>query len=87
MRQFVDILGYLVDVPLVDKTNITSTFDVKLEWDPETVSANALPASADGPGGADIRTALRGQLGLRLVSVKLPVEVLVVDSVDKHSEN
>jgi len=87
MRQFVETLGYIVDAPLVDKTNITGVFDVKLEWDPESGSANAGPASPNVSGGADIRTTLRDQLRLKLVSVKLPVEVLVVDSVDKPSEN
>ncbi len=86
MRQFVEILGYLVDVPLVDKTGITGAFEAKLEWAPEPASADAQPAP-EVSDRADLRTALREQLGLRLVSVKLPVEVLVVDSVEKPSEN
>jgi uncharacterized protein (TIGR03435 family) len=85
MRQFVEILGYIVDVPLVDKTGIASVFDVKLQWAPESTSADS--RAADVPAGADIRTALRDQLGLKLVSVKLPIEVLVVDSLNQPSNN
>jgi uncharacterized protein (TIGR03435 family) len=85
MRQFVEILGYIVNVPLVDKTGITGVFDVELQWVPESTSADSRPAAA--PAGADIRTALRDQLGLKLVSVKLPVEVLVVDSLTRPSDN
>jgi len=84
MRQFVEILGSLVDVPLVDKTGINGVFDMKLEWAPPDAPADG---SAEVSGRADIRTALREQLGLKLVSVKLPIEVLVVDSIDRPSEN
>jgi uncharacterized protein (TIGR03435 family) len=87
MRQFVEILGSLVDIPLVDKTGIRGVFDVNLEWVPESTSPDIRPAEADVSGGVDIRTALRDQLGLRLISAKLPVEVLIVENVEKPSDN
>jgi uncharacterized protein (TIGR03435 family) len=52
-----------------------------------------VPASAPGPGNIDdptglsIFTALKEQLGLKLESAKGPVEVLVIDHVEKPSEN
>jgi uncharacterized protein (TIGR03435 family) len=85
MRQFVEILGSIVDVPLVDKTGITGVFDVKLQWIPESTPADS--RTADVPAGADIRTALRDQLGLKFVSAKLPLEILVMDSLNKPSDN
>jgi uncharacterized protein (TIGR03435 family) len=85
MRQFVEILGYIVEAPLIDKTGITGVFDVRLQWVPESTSPDSRPAEI--PGAPDIRTALRDQLGLKLVSAKLPVEVLVVDNVGQPSEN
>jgi uncharacterized protein (TIGR03435 family) len=85
MRQFVEILGSIVEVPLIDKTGITGVFDVKLQWVPESTSPDSRPA--DIPGAPDIRTALPDQLGLKLVSAKLPVEVVVVDNVKTPSAN
>jgi uncharacterized protein (TIGR03435 family) len=87
MRQFVEILGDVLEVPLVDKTGIKGAFDVKLLWAPDTPSGTQSSDASDLSGRADIRTALREQLGLKLVSAKLPVEVLVVDSVEKPDDN
>ena len=85
MRQFVEILGYIVEVPVIDKTGITGVFDVGLQWVPESTTPDSRPAEI--PGAPDIRTALRDQLGLKLVSAKLPMEVLVVDNVNQPSAN
>jgi uncharacterized protein (TIGR03435 family) len=87
VRQLVAILSGLVEVPLVDKTGLTGVFDVKLVWAPDTGSAEPSPGAAAGSGSPDIRTALREQLGLKLIPAKLPVEVLVVDTVAKPDEN
>jgi uncharacterized protein (TIGR03435 family) len=49
-----------------------------LDWSPDEGPASTLPS---------LTTALREQLGLRLESQKSPVEVLVIDSIGKPSEN
>jgi uncharacterized protein (TIGR03435 family) len=81
---------------VIDKTKLTGLFDFDLSFLPED------PATALGPGGppvipppsstaADpvpsIFTAVQRQLGLRLESAKGPVEVLVIESVQKPTEN
>jgi uncharacterized protein (TIGR03435 family) len=60
---------------ILDRTGLTGSYDVKLEW--------ALPPGADGAAGPSIYTALQEQLGLKLESRKGPVDVLVVDHAEK----
>jgi uncharacterized protein (TIGR03435 family) len=50
---------------------------------PDALSAG----TGDAQGREDIRTVLREQLGLKLVSAKLPVEVLIVDRIGNPYEN
>jgi uncharacterized protein (TIGR03435 family) len=45
------------------------------------------PPPADGSGPPVLFTAIQEQLGLRLESVTAPVEVIVIDSVERPSEN
>jgi uncharacterized protein (TIGR03435 family) len=66
--------------PVLDRTGLSGTFDFKLEWAPDAPDS----PSSDGPS---IFTALREQLGLTLESAKGPVEVLVIDRVEKPSAN
>jgi uncharacterized protein (TIGR03435 family) len=65
--------------PLVDKTGLTGTFDIHLEFSPDEDAVDAAIPS--------IFTALQEQLGLRLESSKGPVEVLVIDRVERPGAN
>ena len=64
-----------------DRTNLAGDFDVDLEFQPWT----ATPGSPDAVGatGASIFTALREQLGLKLESTNGPIDVLVIDHVER----
>jgi uncharacterized protein (TIGR03435 family) len=73
------IIGQQLRRPVIDKTNLTGVFDFQLNW----VNSNA-PTDEVGPS---VFTALQEQAGLKLESAKAPVEVLVIDSVQKPSEN
>jgi uncharacterized protein (TIGR03435 family) len=66
---------------VIDRTEVTGLFDIELEFTP--------PRSADDPAaaGVSIFTALREQLGLRLESARGPGEFLVVDSIERPTEN
>jgi len=71
--------------PVIDRTGLSGTFDVLLEFVPEMNGPpGAPPADAAGPTFLE---ALKEQLGLRLEAQKGPVEVLVIDHVDHPSEN
>jgi len=69
-------------VTVIDRTNLSGAYDLKLEWSPEEdVSA---PVSISGPS---VFTALQEQLRLRLEPGKAPVDVVVVDYAEKPSAN
>lgn len=63
---------------VIDKTELKGEFDFTLEWTPDPT------ADSSGPS---IFTAVQEQLGLRLESAKGPVEIVVIDSVAKPTEN
>lgn len=65
---------------VIDKTGLTGKYDFELKWAPEA----APPPDADPPS---LFTALSEQLGLRLESQKAPVEIFVIDAVEKPTEN
>jgi uncharacterized protein (TIGR03435 family) len=74
--------------PVVDATGLTGKYDFKLDWVPDESQPNS---GGDAPPpdatGASIFAAIQEQLGLKLEAMKGPVEVLVIDHVEKPSEN
>ncbi len=85
--------------PVIDRTGLKGNFDFKLEWTPDPSQSGggpfgggAPPPGIDAPpppdpNGPSLFTAVQEQLGLRLESQKGPVELLVIDRVEKPSEN
>ncbi|HEX4170157.1 MAG TPA: TIGR03435 family protein [Bryobacteraceae bacterium] len=73
---------------VVDQTGLTGRYDLKLTWAPEKHSANPLAENNEGSNnGPSLFTALEDQLGLKLVPQKAPVEVLVIDHIERPSPN
>jgi len=82
-------LGEFLGRPVINKTGIAGLFDFHLEFvlDESTPGVRlSFPASDDDPGPS-IFTAIQEQLGLKLDSAKGPGEFLVIDSVERPSEN
>lgn len=81
-------LSGLTGRPIHDETGLTGFYDFKMEWTPET--APPIPGeeqrTADSTGPT-LFTALQEQLGLKLESRKGPVEIVVIDRVERPSEN
>lgn len=69
---------------VANKTGIAGLFDFRTEWSVPDLSANLAPQGNGGP--PSIFTVLE-QLGLRLESSKVSVQILVIDSVEKPTEN
>jgi uncharacterized protein (TIGR03435 family) len=76
---------------IVDRTGVTGTFTVTLEFAPNLAAFDTGPViaqpSATVTPGLSIFTALQEQLGLRLVSARGPVDVLVVERVERPTPN
>jgi uncharacterized protein (TIGR03435 family) len=81
--QLLAALGTQLDYPLIDKTGLKGAYDVHLTWNPD----ESVNDGADNSAGPSIFTALQEQLGLRLESTKGPVRVMVIDHVERPSEN
>ena len=69
--------------PVVDQTGLKGKFDMELHWSPD----DGTPADSTAERAPGLLTALQEQLGLRLESVKGPVDTIVVDHVDAPGEN
>jgi uncharacterized protein (TIGR03435 family) len=85
LADLADYLSRQLDRPVIDNTQTTGVFEILLTWTPDLG-----PVSYDNPpdpNAPSIFTALQEQLGLRLDSRRLPVEVLVVDHAEPPSEN
>ena len=88
MAEFVRLLSQQLGGTVVDKTGLTGSYDFTLQWKP---AERCCQQSEDTPqsdsSGPSIFTAIQEQLGLKLESQKGPVQTLVIDHVEKPSEN
>jgi uncharacterized protein (TIGR03435 family) len=85
MAGLADQLARELDRPVADKTGLTAVYDLKLEWTPDDQASVKGDAAASEPAQwPSIFTALQEQLGLRLQTQKTPVEIIVVDRVDRE---
>ena len=62
---------------ILDKTGVTGEYDIELTWAPD-----------DQPeAGPSIFSALQDQLGLKLEPARAPLDVVVIDHLERPSEN
>lgn len=73
--------------PLVDKTELTGRYDVTIEWARDRKPSANPDAPLPAPDGRTFVDALRDELGLKLEPSKATLPVLVVDKVERPSEN
>jgi uncharacterized protein (TIGR03435 family) len=85
MKDLVSALSFQELPTLMEQTGYTKPFNAVLEWTPDSVASPPVPLpDAAAPS---LSTALQEQLGIKLESAKGLVEVLVIDSVQRPSEN
>jgi uncharacterized protein (TIGR03435 family) len=74
-----------VDRPVIDRTGLSGSFDFSVEW--SMLPDPTQPSASQEDTGATFQEALKAQLGLKLEPQTGPVGVLVVDHVERPSEN
>jgi len=82
----------VLDRPVLDQTGITGRWDFNLNWTPDDSQFSGMGAKIPPPtDGASqppaLYTAIQEQIGLKLDATKAPAEVMVIDHVEKPSEN
>jgi uncharacterized protein (TIGR03435 family) len=89
MQQLAANLSNHLERFVVDKTGLTERFDFNLAWTPDRLPTAPPPLGIPpiDPNGLTLVTALQEQLGLKVQAAKGPVDVLVIDSAEKPSEN
>jgi uncharacterized protein (TIGR03435 family) len=94
MKQIVEVLSQLTGRTVRDKTGLTGRYDFDMKMDLQMVLALAQRMGANIPAaaanipqsdGSSLTTALSEQLGLKLDSVRAPVDVVIIDSVEAPS--
>lgn len=81
MDAFARVLARETGQPVLNRTALEGTFNFRLTW----ARDRATPLTGDDR--SSLFTALPEQLGLRMRAEKAPVEILVIDHVEKPSEN
>jgi uncharacterized protein (TIGR03435 family) len=78
MARFASSLGGLpqIGMPVVDRTALTGNYVFELEF-----------SVKEDDGLPSLQTAIEEQLGLKLESIKAPIEVLVVDHIERPTAN
>jgi uncharacterized protein (TIGR03435 family) len=89
MMQLIVWLTQETDLQIVDKTGLTERYDFTMLWTPGNEAAASEASRGAGAGilfgdvGDTIFSALEKYLGLKLVSRKEPVEMLVIDRLER----
>jgi uncharacterized protein (TIGR03435 family) len=95
MAEFAQVMQATLDRPVVDQTGLKDRYDFVLKWTPdESQYGGRIPPPNSGDSGAaaadappPLFTAIQEQLGLKLDATKAPAKVMVIESVEKPSEN
>ncbi|HEY4381497.1 MAG TPA: TIGR03435 family protein [Acidobacteriaceae bacterium] len=82
MGELALLLKFMLDRPVVDKTGLTGRYDFQMRW-----TTDESRAPTDGTAPPAVFTAIQEQLGLRLDPVKATTDVMVIDKLERPSEN
>jgi uncharacterized protein (TIGR03435 family) len=81
MTNLTFVLSRRLQRPVVDRTGLTERYNFQLDWSSDGACADA------NDNSPSIFTALQEQLGLKLESIKGPVETIVVDRAERPAKD
>ncbi|MGO4209888.1 TIGR03435 family protein [Terriglobus sp. 2YAB30_2] len=97
MEMFAYQLSHMTEMDsrvVLDRTNLPGRFDWTLDWSPERqqnsfhgADGNPAPAPTADTSKPTLFTALQEQLGLKVEQAKAPVDLLVIDDLERPTEN
>lgn len=95
MEAFATALSQMMGRTVTDKTGFTERFDLHVKWadpatpglDPDDSKSSSPDQSLDRSNAQSIFTVLEQQYGLKFESSKGPVDLLVIDRLERPSEN
>jgi uncharacterized protein (TIGR03435 family) len=87
MTELAGTISMVLNRPVIDKTGAGGTFDVHLQWTPEPGQVGDADGASFENSSGSIFTALQEKLGLKLEKATGPVDVLVIDHVEKPDAN
>jgi uncharacterized protein (TIGR03435 family) len=82
----------VLDRPVVDQTGLDGRYDFTLKWTPDDSQFGGMPVKMPPPAEntdppPNLYTAIQEQTGLKLEATKAPADVMIIDHVEKPSEN
>jgi uncharacterized protein (TIGR03435 family) len=80
MSSFAANLSEQMDLPVLDMTGLKGSYDLKLDWINER---QAQAKDSEPQTGQPIQDAIQEQLGLKVEHRKAPIDIVVVDNVEK----
>jgi uncharacterized protein (TIGR03435 family) len=90
MSNLAQKISEALHVPVSDATQTEGRFNFKLSWNPDDgkpLPPNATGRSSTEPSAPSIFTAVQEQLGLKLESRRVPVDVIVIDRAERPDAN
>jgi uncharacterized protein (TIGR03435 family) len=84
LKTLAKILGGYFSRPVADETGLQGLYDFELSW---SSRADQVPSEPSDPDSVSLITAVRDQLGLKLTGTRIAVEMIVIDSAEKPSQN
>ena len=83
MARIVTMLDGQTGKHVVDKTGLTGTYDFILEFARNAMTATPASGSAEEIG-LDFASAMQAQLGLKLESKNVPIDMFIIDQIDRQ---
>jgi uncharacterized protein (TIGR03435 family) len=87
LQPLLQMLSQFTQRIVVDRTGLSGNYDIDLTFTPDRMPQGTPPPGVPipniDPNGPSLFTAVQEQLGLKLDSDKAPVEVLVIDHVER----